>query len=108
MPLNIVAEWQETAAGMASGTARNPEGSVALISMWVAPFTRARGVGGALVNAVIEWAREQHASTVALGVLEGNERAIAFYHRHGFIPVGASVGIVTEHRMAYDLSQCFR
>src|SRR5262249_25944453 len=82
--LNIVAEWQETAAGMASGTAPNPDGSVELISMWVAPFARGRGVGDALVNAVIEWAREQQASTVALGVLEGNERAVAFYRRHGF------------------------
>jgi ribosomal protein S18 acetylase RimI-like enzyme len=107
VPLNIVAEWQETAAGMASGTTPNPDGSVELISMWVAPFARGRGVGDALVNAVIEWAREQQASTVALGVLEGNERAVAFYRRHGFIPVGASVETVTEHRMVRDFSQGF-
>ena len=71
VPLNIVAELQEAAAGMASGTAPNPDGSVELISMWVAPFARGRGVGHALLNAVIEWAREQQASRVALGVLEG-------------------------------------
>jgi ribosomal protein S18 acetylase RimI-like enzyme len=104
VPLNIVAEWQETAAGMASGTAPNPDGSVELISMWVAPFARGRGVGDALVNAVIEWAREQQASRVALGVLEGNKRAVAFYRRHGFIPVSARAETVTEHRMANDLS----
>jgi ribosomal protein S18 acetylase RimI-like enzyme len=105
VPLNIVAEWQETAAGMASGTAPNPDGSVELISMWVVPFARGRGVGDALVSAVIEWAREQQASRVALGVLEGNERAAAFYRRHGFIPVDANVGAVTEHRMVRDLSE---
>ena len=108
VPLNIVADWQENAAGMASGTAPNPDGSVELISMWVAPFARGRGVGDALVNAVIEWAREQQASSVVLGVLEGNERAVAFYRRHGFIPVGASVGTATEHRMVRDFSHGFR
>jgi GNAT superfamily N-acetyltransferase len=108
VPLNIVADWQETPAGMASGTPLNLDGSVELISMWVAPFARGRGVGDALVNAVIEWASEQQASAVALGVLEGNERAAAFYRRHGFIPVGASVGTVTEQRMVRDLSQGFR
>jgi len=108
VPLNIVAEWQDTAAGMASGTAPNPDGSVELISMWVAPFARGRGAGDALVNAVIEWAREQQASSVVLGVLEGNERAVAFYRRHGFIPVGANVGTVTEHRMVRDFSHGFR
>ena len=107
VPLNIVAELQEAAAGMASGTAPNPDGSVELISMWVAPFARGRGVGHALLNAVIEWAREQQASRVALGVLEGNERAVAFYHRHGFIPVGANLGTVTEHRMVLEISQGF-
>ena len=40
VPFNIVAEWHETAAGMASVTAPNPDGSVELISMWVAPFAR--------------------------------------------------------------------
>jgi ribosomal protein S18 acetylase RimI-like enzyme len=104
VPLNIVAEWQESAAGMASGTVPNPDGSVELISMWVAPFARGRGVGDALVNAVIEWAREQRASSVVLGVLEGNERAEALYRRHGFLPVGPELGTVTERRMARDFS----
>jgi ribosomal protein S18 acetylase RimI-like enzyme len=103
VPLNIIATWQETAAGMSSGTALNPDGSIELISMWVAPFARGRGVGDALVDAVIEWANEQRASRVTLGVLEGNERAVAFYRRHRFIPVGPSAGIVTERRMARSL-----
>jgi GNAT superfamily N-acetyltransferase len=100
VPFNITAAWQETGAGICSGTALNPDGSIELISMWVAPFARGHGVGDALVNAVIEWAYEQRASRVTLGVLEGNERAAAFYRRHGFIPVGPSARIVTERRMA--------
>jgi ribosomal protein S18 acetylase RimI-like enzyme len=108
VPLNIVAEWQNTAAGMASATAPNPDGSVDLISMWVAPFARGHGVGDALVNAAITWAREQQASRVALAVFEGNERALTLYRRHGFIDVGMAAGVssgtATERKMVRALS----
>src|SRR5215471_3865937 len=92
VPLNIVAEWRNTAAGMTSATAPDPEGSIELLSMWVAPFARGYGVGDSLVNAVIGWAREQHASKVTLAVFEANERALTLYRRHGFIDVGAAPG----------------
>jgi GNAT superfamily N-acetyltransferase len=107
VPLNIVAEWQKTAAGMASATALDPDGAVELISMWVAPFARGRGVGDSLVNAVIEWAREQQASRVALALFGGNERALALYRRHGFVDcrdsLGGGSGTLTERKMMRDL-----
>ena len=110
VPLNIVAEWQKTPAGMVSGTAPGTEGSVELISMWVAPFARGHGIGDSLVNAVIEWAREQQASKVILAVLEGNLRALALYRRHGFIDVGAnpSTNSEAERKMALSLLQAVR
>jgi ribosomal protein S18 acetylase RimI-like enzyme len=89
VPLNIVAEWQQMPAGMVSATAPDLDGSVELISMWVAPLARGRGIGDSLVHAVIQWAREQQASKVALAVFETNERALALYSRHGFVPIGA-------------------
>jgi ribosomal protein S18 acetylase RimI-like enzyme len=106
VPLNIIAEWRNTAAGMISATAPNPDGSIELLSMWVAPFARGYGVGDSLVNAVIEWAREQHASTVTLAVFEHNERALALYRRNGFIDVGAApgAGIAIERKMVRALS----
>jgi GNAT superfamily N-acetyltransferase len=103
VPFNMLADWQNTAAGMASGTALSPDGSIELISMRVTPLPGGRGVGASLVNAVFEWAREQGASRVPLGVLEGNERAAAFYRRYGFIPVRPTGGIVGERRIARDL-----
>jgi ribosomal protein S18 acetylase RimI-like enzyme len=77
---------------MASVTAIEPDGLVELISMWVAPFARGRGVGDALVTAALDWARERKASGVALAVLEGNERALALYRRHGFVDAGEMAG----------------
>jgi GNAT superfamily N-acetyltransferase len=108
VPLNIIAEWRETAAGMISATAPNADGAVELLSMWVAPFARGHGVGDALVNAVIAWAREQQASSVALALFEGNEWAAALYRRHGFTDAGTapvtSAGIASERRMVRALS----
>jgi ribosomal protein S18 acetylase RimI-like enzyme len=107
VPLNIIAEWQKAAAGMASATAPGSDGEVELLSMWVAPFARGHGVGDALVNAVIKWAGEQQASRVALAVFESNERAFALYRRHGFIEAGDRVGggssTVAERKMMRDL-----
>ena len=80
--------------------------------MWVAPFARGHGVGDSLVNAILEWAREQQASRVALAVFEGNEPALALYRRHGFIDVGANAGssseAATERKMALSLLQAVR
>jgi ribosomal protein S18 acetylase RimI-like enzyme len=105
VPFNIVAGFQETSAGMVSGTTVDPAGSVELISMWVAPFARGRGVADALVRGVIEWARVQKALAVSLGVREDNHRAEACYRRHGFVPVVAGTQAETEQRMIRDLSQ---
>jgi ribosomal protein S18 acetylase RimI-like enzyme len=103
VPFNIVADWQEAAAGMASGTAPNPTGSVELLSMWVAPFARGRGIGEALVTAVLEWGRQARASKVELGVFESNEHALALYRRCGFVDAGSQSdhgrGTPTERRL---------
>lgn len=63
-----------------------PEDShtVELISMYVRPQGRGRGVGEALVAAVIDWARERNATAVRLWVTETNTHAEALYERCGF------------------------
>jgi len=59
-----------------------------LISLWVAPDARGRGVGSALVDAVVRWAEAKGLSRLFLDVGEKNEAAIAFYSRKGFVPTG--------------------
>ncbi len=59
-----------------------------LISMWVAPEVRGQGVGEALVDAVVEWARAGGARRVLLDVGDHNRPAIALYSRMGFEPNG--------------------
>jgi GNAT superfamily N-acetyltransferase len=59
-----------------------------LISMWVAPEMRRQGVGAALVDAVIEWARSNGVSRLLLAVADRNRSAIALYARKGFAANG--------------------
>jgi GNAT superfamily N-acetyltransferase len=55
-----------------------------LISMWVALEMRRQGVGGALVDVVIEWARSQGVTRLLLDVADQNTAAIVLYTRKGF------------------------
>ncbi|HTT00280.1 MAG TPA: GNAT family N-acetyltransferase [Streptosporangiaceae bacterium] len=72
-------------AGIAGGFESAP-GTVELVSMWVRPQARGRGLGQALVGAVIGWARARGAVRVHLWVAENNDNARLLYERCGFRP----------------------
>ena len=61
-----------------------------LISMWVAPEVRGQGVGEALIDAVVEWARTTGAWRLLLDVGDHNRPATALYARKGFEPNGTT------------------
>ncbi|MHB8245050.1 MAG: GNAT family N-acetyltransferase [Acidimicrobiales bacterium] len=106
VPLNLVASLDDQAVGMVGAVWMDRE--VELISMWVAPQARGRGVGAALIDAVVGWAREQQAHRVTLDVREGNARAIGLYERHGFIDVGPAANsdaTAPERKMVRLLGQ---
>lgn len=84
-------------------------GAAMLLSMWVAPAARGRGVGDALVAAVVAWARGAGYARLVLDVADENAPAIALYARHGFEPTGETSALppprehVREHRRALAL-----
>lgn len=84
VPFNAVAYASGKPAGMVSVTQPAPDGTADLISMWVAPFARGRGIGDAVVQSAIAWARERGAARVLLAVREANANAIGLYRRNGF------------------------
>jgi ribosomal protein S18 acetylase RimI-like enzyme len=87
VPFNVIASENDLPVGMVSGTSPQ-EDRVELISMWVAPHARGRGIGAKLITAVVDWAQNQEANEVALDVMASNTRAISLYGRHGFVDVG--------------------
>jgi RimJ/RimL family protein N-acetyltransferase len=58
------------------------------LGMSVASEFRSQGVGSAVMTALMGWARDRGVVKVELGVFPHNERAIAFYRRHGFVDEG--------------------
>lgn len=67
--------------------ASRPEAAY-LISMWVAPSARRRGVGRALIETIRNFAIEHGKQTLLLDVREGNAPAIALYEATGFVATG--------------------
>jgi GNAT superfamily N-acetyltransferase len=59
-----------------------------LVGMWVEPAFRGRGLSDLLVAAVMAWTRREGAETLALWVVDGNDRALGFYERVGFEATG--------------------
>jgi len=83
-----------------------------LISMWVAPRARGKGVGRALVDEVTRWARSARCERVLLDVVEDNRPAIALYETLGFRPTGESKviarpggGVIREIRYVLELAR---
>ena len=61
---------------------------VQLISMWVDPEARGRGIAQSLIRAVGAWAQERGSTSVVLFVQEANEPAQQLYERAGFRATG--------------------
>jgi ribosomal protein S18 acetylase RimI-like enzyme len=86
---NLLALLDGQPAGMASGVPGERPGTVELISLWVGPAARGRGVGDRLIHAVADWARAStDARVLELAVRSHNANALALYRRHGFADTG--------------------
>jgi GNAT superfamily N-acetyltransferase len=83
------AQIDDEIVGLVGGYREEPSSvTVHLVSMWVAPLARQRGVGAALVDAVIAWAAETNATRVSLWVTQGNTAAETLYRSKGFVASG--------------------
>ncbi|HEY1628599.1 MAG TPA: GNAT family N-acetyltransferase [Tepidisphaeraceae bacterium] len=65
-------------------------GKATIVSMWVLPQARRKGVGMRLIQAVEQWARRLGLSHLLLDVVNNNAAAIAFYQKLGFRFTGES------------------
>jgi ribosomal protein S18 acetylase RimI-like enzyme len=100
--VNIAAELNGQAAGLVAAIDTDYEpNAIELISMWVAPFARGKGVGDALIRAIAAHG-DRLGKKVILFVRDGNDAATALYRRNGFIPANKShlgPGNQLEHMM---------
>jgi ribosomal protein S18 acetylase RimI-like enzyme len=98
--LAFVATTGDDDVGMVR-TALDPQVARAgrLGSLWVAPEARGAGVGSALVETAIAWARREGLDAILLDVSDENVAAIRLYDTLGFAPTGtrSSFPIPREH-----------
>lgn len=79
-----------------------------LISMWVNPRLRAKGIGKALVKALVKYAVENGYRGVYLEVSAANKPALKLYEQCGFTDIGVS-GVMAKdksvklHKMVCNL-----
>lgn len=79
----------EVVLGMAYGLLDHENGDAGRVGgMWVAPSQRRRGVGHALLAAVLVWARERGLKRVGLWAPLSEPAAVALYSRAGFKATG--------------------
>jgi ribosomal protein S18 acetylase RimI-like enzyme len=85
----FVAEEGGAVLGVVGGFGRLDPAEVQLVSLWVDPAARGRGVAQSLIRAVATWARDRGARLIVLFVQESNAPGRALYVRAGFRPTGA-------------------
>jgi len=85
----MVLAWDGDAAVGIAGVFATDDGAWQVISMWVEPAARGGGVGRALLDAVVAWAREHDGGrAIRLSVTDGNDAARHLYERYGFVDTG--------------------
>jgi len=77
--------FRESAPGYGFVDERTPELAIAVV-----PNARGKGVGGKLLDALVERAREEGFEAISLSVDKRNSGAIALYEHHGFDQVAES------------------
>lgn len=102
--VQFVAYLDGAPAGMVAGIRSDDPAVAELVSMWVRPQARGRGVGSALVKVVLDWASQQGCSEVRLWVSEGNDSAERLYARRGFVRTGEKQPIRADDPTRLELA----
>lgn len=84
----LVADAGGALVGMLCGERRDGD-EAELLALWTAPEARRAGVGRALMEAGLAWARGERARRVTLWVNAANAEALRLYERCGFAALGA-------------------
>ena len=99
--VQFVVRHRGAAVGTVAGLV---EDGAELVSLWVHPAWRGRGVGDRLMQAVLDWARQEGHTEVRLWVTADNEPAERLYARHGFVRTGQSQPVTPGDPMRREIA----
>ncbi len=109
--LPITAVVDEAFVGLAWATIESPTPDIVhLYQMWVDPGHRGRGIGRALIETAVEWARQRKVLSIVLQVTCGDRPARRLYDAVGFRPSGDPIPLrpgsnLLEQPMKMELNQ---
>jgi GNAT superfamily N-acetyltransferase len=104
--VRFVAEIEGRVVGTVGAGSGEFSGAAALTALWVDPEFRTRGVGTALVEAVLDWAKDSGCSQVLLWVTEINHQAESLYERNGFARTGRVMEVrPNEPALEYEMTK---
>lgn len=63
-----------------------------LLSIGILPEYQGQGLGSILLDHAFQWAQANKLLRIELSVFESNERALALYHKYGFVTEGVRKG----------------
>ncbi|MBV1850090.1 GNAT family N-acetyltransferase [Catellatospora tritici] len=101
---NLIARLDGQPVGMAGGVPGEQPGHTELISMWVSPAGRGKGVADALITEVAAWSRTQGVPELRLMVAVDNAPALALYRRCGFAQTGHEQAMPDGVRRELEMS----
>jgi RimJ/RimL family protein N-acetyltransferase len=90
-------------AGVTRSTFRKTQHSASIWGVYVRPEQRGQGIGQALVEACVAWARDKRIGILKLGVITANPSAIRCYQRCGFSAYGVEPKAFYIDGVYYDL-----
>lgn len=85
-----------------SGESRPEESHAGTFGLSVDREWRGCGIGGALIEALVEWAGTHGVTRLQAYVCDTNPRALALYERHGFEKEGLCRGAVVRDGRSID------
>jgi ribosomal protein S18 acetylase RimI-like enzyme len=80
--------WLDDAAVGIAGVFDEGDGTAQIVSVWVDPRHRGRGVARQLTSTALRFAATQGFACMRLWVTDGNTSARTLYERFGFAPTG--------------------
>jgi len=102
----FVAEVDGKVVGTVGAGPGEFDSAAALTALWVDPGFRGRGVGSALVDAVVDWAKGKGFNQVLLWVTEVNENAERLYVSRGFARTGRMIEVrPREPAVEYEMAR---
>ena len=73
------------------------------ITYFIAPEYTGHGIGGQILDSLLDWAREKGITSILASISSLNPGSLAFHEKNGFVECGRFVGIGRKKGQEFDV-----